>query len=293
MDPVHVTTIEHGTTVTGLTCSKETINPELNTTVIFLGTYCFRQDQDKIATIGQLFIDEIQSLTKSPVKAMVYLFGAEELTSDGFIYPKDCSPFWKPDHGPHQFIYDIVRQELKSPGPISCPDYTMLIERTFQWWDCRILNMEGDWGHELYAAVCNLNRESSLFDNFLTMYKDPINIIPQCILVGQDIVAAQRQVVEHRIRSLAKIQHTQDGKEVAVVQGSDYVNLSHEALRRIFSTNVTMVFWINSKTGSLKYSIRTWDASENAKKYASVLPIQGGGPRSAGGELPYHVPFPW
>ena len=143
-----------------------------------------------------------------------------------------------------------------------------------------------------YSATNKVN----VFDTFVKLFLDDIEFYNTLMDRGGMLLTNHRGLGEERARINTKIITAKCGAKVAITEGPDLTNFTHEGLIKVNTdVDLTAVFSYNlDKTGSkdeMRVSIRSYSREYDASKILEHLPGSGGSDNAAGCRIPYSLDF--
>lgn len=168
--------------------------------------------------------------------------------------------------------------------------------------DCRFLGKNIVENQAFFTGLFNhsaFDPKMSNFDRFQQFFRGKVTFA-ELIKTGAIIVDSQLALCVERAEKNSRTVRLASGQLATVTNGSDLINLTHEALHKKTETPVTIVLTLkfpeSSNKTEIAYSVRSHDEKISAIDLISKLPVEdpskvGGNALAAGGRIPIDVPL--
>ena len=251
---------------------KETIE------VVFLGSYLQKYFKNIISELSTKF---------TVTRTQVYLFGAMNNEID-----EDLHPYSGNDNniGPCKYIFNYM-MDLLSKNVVNFPALHPNTMRAMSLFDDRIFNRNMENNQILFTGLFNIDATKNLMENITNLFKNPTSLV-QTEKKGRKILDSQLMVVRDRVKNNSKIVTLDTGVRAAITEATEFVNMTHQELRRVHQTDMTLIFFHELNNNAIRYSIRSWIDTINAQEYGKLIGGDGN-KSSAGGQVDYDLELPW
>jgi hypothetical protein len=143
-----------------------------------------------------------------------------------------------------------------------------------------------------YSATNKVN----VFDTFIKLFLDDIEFYDTLMDRGGMLLTNHRGLAEERARINTKIITAKCGAKVAITEGPELTNFTHEGLIKVNTdADLTAVFSYNlDKNGpkdEMRVSIRSYSSKFDASKILENIKGSGGSDTAAGCRIPYSLDF--
>ena len=201
--------------------------------------------------------------------------------------------------GPAAFVFDYAKQVGIATNLFRIAVQTTYAEAV-RMIDDRFLGKNIVENQVFFTGLFNhasFEQGMSTFDRFTKFFNGavPMNDL---IKAGVIIVDSQLALCLERAEKNSRMVKLESGQFATVTNGSDLINLTHEALHKKTGTPVTIVVTLKFSNSSadteIAYSIRSYDEKISAVDLIAKLPVTdaskaGGNAQAAGGRVPLSV----
>lgn len=150
----------------------------------------------------------------------------------------------------------------------------------------------------IISAEVNSAETLTLYERFSMIFLKKIEI-QDVMEIGERILRSQIHLVCQRVINNSKLIELQDGTQVALMEATELVNLTHMALQGMYGVKISIVISmkLRPEIDEFAYSIRSTSDEHDAQKIirgAFDPSFSGeGNPRAAEGRMPFNILIPF
>lgn len=230
----------------------------------------YEDQSDSLIIIGTFWKDNINFITKRFIKTTIYAFGDKIDNCDASIFI-DINKA-----GAIQWLIDSY-----SPNQAFTNDMEELIKMC----NARCFGQGDEKVQILFSGIYAKSKNGNIYDIFVDLFNQKITIEQVCEL-GRFIFENNKEIVNERVRKSSKLIQHRLGT-MSITEGTEMINLTHDALRKKYNSDITVVFRYEFSSNGDKfcYSIRTYNPTINALEILKNQENAGGSASAAGAQI--------
>lgn len=237
-----------------------------------------RSSNDNLIIIGTFWKNNINFITAQFPMTVVYSFG-DKMNGTGASVFIDTNKT-----GAIHWLTTMF-----SPNQ----EFMMYFDELIKMCNIRCFGQGNENVQILFSGVYAKSKNGNIYGVFNDLFTKKISMEQVCEL-GRIILDNNIQIVNERVCKNSKlIQHRLGTMSIA--EGTEMINLTHDALRKKYNTDITVVFRYEfSFTGDkICYSVRTYDSTINALEILYGLENAGGSAMASGVQVStiFQLPF--
>ncbi len=225
-------------------------------------------DTDVLVIIGTFWKRDLDFISNRFGKTMIYAFTDKIVGNDSAFIDTN-------KEGAIQWLSTVF-----SPDPVFMSDFDEILKLC----NIRCFGQGNEKVQELFNGVYARSRNGDNYAVFNDLFTKKISP-EQIIELGRLVLENNIQIVNDRVQRSSKLYKLNQGM-ASISEGTDMINLTHDALRKKYNTDITVVFRYDfSEHGDkMCYSVRSHNPSISALDILKNLENSGGSDSAAGGQ---------
>lgn len=232
---------------------------------------------DSLIIIGTFWKNNMDFITKRFAKTMIYAFGDKIENCDNVFVDIDKI-------GAIRWLVSLFSPDR---------EFISYFEELIKMCNIRCFGQGDENVQILFNGIYAKSKNGNNYDVFIDLFTKKISMEQVCEL-GRIILDNNIRIVNERVDKSSKTISHRCGT-MAIAEGSEMINLTHDALRKKYNTDITAVFRYEfASTGDkLCYSVRTYNSTINALEVLKYAENAGGSNFAAGAQITivFELPF--